>query len=247
MPAGRRERRRWGGSRASVPGAGRISRLGRRSIAAEGPEPAPGSWGRFMPTGARTWMRVRRARRGGADPESAGASPAPSGCGLASRPWTKVGPPRKDIFAKILIAKNSFVACHGLRVVRLLDSIEASRRDPAGRSLAAMAAALDLWLATLDERLLAGRGYRVLASRWAGGLSPIRGSPPCVATTAASCPSSRTSTLGARSPRYLRIADSPACLHIPWHGASDGFWFDHRREQAVALHQQSRRNLLRCQ
>ena len=210
MSAGRRERRRWGGSRASVPGAGRISRLGRRSIAGEGPEPAPGSWGRFMPTGARAWMRVRQARRGGAGPESAGASPAPSGCGLASRPRTKVGPLRKDVFAK-----NSFVACHDLRVVRLLDSIEASRRDPAGRSLAAMAAALDLWLATLDERLLADRGYRVLASRWAGGLSPIRGSPPCVATTAASCPSSRTSTLGARSPRYLRIADSPAYLHIP--------------------------------
>ena len=52
---------------------------------------------------------------------------------------------------------------HG--VVRQLDSIETPHRDPADRFLAATAAALDLRLVTSDERLLAGRGYRVLANR----------------------------------------------------------------------------------
>ena len=50
-------------------------------------------------------------------------------------------------------------------VVRALGSITTPHRDPADRFLAATAAALDLELVTADERLLAGRGYRVLANR----------------------------------------------------------------------------------
>ncbi len=47
-------------------------------------------------------------------------------------------------------------------IVRALSSIETPHRDPADRFLAATAATLDLQLVTSDERLLGGRGYRVL-------------------------------------------------------------------------------------
>ncbi len=50
-------------------------------------------------------------------------------------------------------------------VVRALGSITTPHRDPAGRFLAATAAALDLQLVTSDEQLLAGRGNRVLPNR----------------------------------------------------------------------------------
>ena len=50
-------------------------------------------------------------------------------------------------------------------VVRALGSVTTPHRDPADRFLAATAAALSLELVTADERLLAGRGYRVLANR----------------------------------------------------------------------------------
>lgn len=49
-------------------------------------------------------------------------------------------------------------------VVRALRSIDTPHRDPADRFLAATAAALDLHLVTSDEKLLAGKGYRVLAN-----------------------------------------------------------------------------------
>ena len=51
------------------------------------------------------------------------------------------------------------------RVVRVLGAISTPHRAPADRFLAATAAALDLPLVTADERLLAGRGYPVLANR----------------------------------------------------------------------------------
>ena len=50
-------------------------------------------------------------------------------------------------------------------IVRALGVIETPHRDPADRFLAATAATLDLRLVTADERLLAGRGYRVLPNR----------------------------------------------------------------------------------
>ena len=50
-------------------------------------------------------------------------------------------------------------------VVRALGSVATPHRDPADRFLAATAAVLDLALVTADERLLAGRGYRVLENR----------------------------------------------------------------------------------
>ena len=51
------------------------------------------------------------------------------------------------------------------RVIRALGAVSTPHRDPADRFLAATAAALDLSLVTADERLLAGRGYPVLANR----------------------------------------------------------------------------------
>ena len=51
------------------------------------------------------------------------------------------------------------------RVVRALGTVSTPHGDPADRFLAATAAALDLPLVTADERLLAGRGYPVLANR----------------------------------------------------------------------------------
>ncbi len=50
-------------------------------------------------------------------------------------------------------------------VVRALSSIEMPHRDPADRFLAATAATLDLQLVTSDDKLLHGRGYRVLANQ----------------------------------------------------------------------------------
>ena len=50
-------------------------------------------------------------------------------------------------------------------IVSTLGVIETPHRDPADRFLAATAATLDLRLVTADERLLAGRGYRVLPNR----------------------------------------------------------------------------------
>lgn len=50
-------------------------------------------------------------------------------------------------------------------VVRALGAVETPHRDPADRFLAATAAALDLQLVTADDRLLAGRGYKVLPNR----------------------------------------------------------------------------------
>ena len=50
-------------------------------------------------------------------------------------------------------------------IVRVAPSVEIPHNDPADRLLAATAAALDLRLVTADERLLGGKGYRVLANR----------------------------------------------------------------------------------
>jgi PIN domain nuclease of toxin-antitoxin system len=50
-------------------------------------------------------------------------------------------------------------------VVRALSTIETPHQDPADRFLAATAAILDLQLVTSDEKLLGGKGYRVLANR----------------------------------------------------------------------------------
>ena len=50
-------------------------------------------------------------------------------------------------------------------VVRALETIETSHKDPADRFLAATAATLDLTLITSDRNLIAGRGYKTLANR----------------------------------------------------------------------------------
>ena len=44
-------------------------------------------------------------------------------------------------------------------------NIKVAHEDPADRFLAATAAVYDLVLATADERLLAGKGFRTLANR----------------------------------------------------------------------------------
>ena len=44
-------------------------------------------------------------------------------------------------------------------------NIKVGHEDPAARFLAATAAVYDLMLATADERLLAGKGFRTLANR----------------------------------------------------------------------------------
>jgi len=44
-------------------------------------------------------------------------------------------------------------------------TIKVGHEDPADRFLAATAAVYDLALATADERLLAGKGFRTLANR----------------------------------------------------------------------------------
>ena len=50
-------------------------------------------------------------------------------------------------------------------IVRALDRVEVSHRDPADRFLAATAAVLDLRLVTSDSKLLSGRGFKVLENR----------------------------------------------------------------------------------
>lgn len=47
-------------------------------------------------------------------------------------------------------------------IVRALDRVEVSHRDPADRFLAATAAVLDLCLVTSDSKLLSGHGFKVL-------------------------------------------------------------------------------------
>ncbi len=47
-------------------------------------------------------------------------------------------------------------------IVRALDRVEVSHRDPADRFLAATAAVLDLRLVTSDSKLLSGHGFKVL-------------------------------------------------------------------------------------
>ena len=49
-------------------------------------------------------------------------------------------------------------------IARATRRVELSHEDPADRFLAATAQVLDLSLVTADERLLAGRGYPVLAA-----------------------------------------------------------------------------------
>ena len=51
------------------------------------------------------------------------------------------------------------------RVALSTRTIKVAHEDPADRFLAATAAVYDLTLATADERLLAGRGYRTFANR----------------------------------------------------------------------------------
>ena len=50
-------------------------------------------------------------------------------------------------------------------VVMATKHVELAHRDPVDRFLAATARAFDLTLVTADQRLLAGRGFRVLANR----------------------------------------------------------------------------------